>query len=79
MAAYDPQVTESRTVHIQRLGPHDAELAQTTFTVMAEVFGETHAPLSDAYVAALLARPDFWSFAATYTGRVVGGLPRTCS
>ena len=41
---------------------------------MAEVFGETHAPLSDAYVAALLARPDFWGFAATHAGRVVGGL-----
>ncbi len=74
MAPYDPQVTETGTLRIQRLGPHDAELARTTFAVMAEVFGETHARLSDAYLAALLARPDFWAFAATQAGRVVGGL-----
>jgi aminoglycoside 3-N-acetyltransferase I len=74
MAAYDPQVAETGTLHIQRLGPHDAELARTTFAVMAEVFGEMHTRLSDAYVAALLARPDFWGFAATHAGRVVGGL-----
>jgi GNAT superfamily N-acetyltransferase len=67
-------VAETGTIHIQRLGPHDAELARTTFAVIAEVFGETHAPLSDAYVAALLARPDFWGFAATHAGQVVGGL-----
>jgi len=74
MTAYDPRVTESESVDTQRLGPHDAELARTTFAVMAEVFGETHAPLSETYVAGLVARPDFWSFAATEGGRVVGGL-----
>ena len=73
-AAYDPRMTETGTLHIQRLGPHDAALARTTFAVMAEIFGETHARLSDAYLAALLARPDFWTFAATHAGRVVGGL-----
>jgi aminoglycoside 3-N-acetyltransferase I len=41
---------------------------------MAEVFGEEHAPLSDAYLDALLGRADFWVFAATETDRVVGGL-----
>jgi aminoglycoside 3-N-acetyltransferase I len=41
---------------------------------MAEVFGEEHTLLSDAYLDALLARPEFWAFAATHTGRVVGGL-----
>ncbi len=74
MAAYDPRVTVTGTLHIRQLGPHDAELARATFAVMAEVFGETHARLSDGYVAALLARPDFWAFAATHDGRVVGGL-----
>jgi aminoglycoside 3-N-acetyltransferase I len=41
---------------------------------MAEVFGEEHATLSDAYVDALLGRADFWVLAATEADRVVGGL-----
>jgi aminoglycoside 3-N-acetyltransferase I len=41
---------------------------------MAEVFGEEHAALSDAYLDGLLGRAEFWVFAATEAGRVVGGL-----
>jgi len=67
-------VTDNGDVHIQRLGPQDQQLARTTFTVMAEVFGEEHTLLSDAYLDTLLARPEFWAFAATHTGGVVGGL-----
>jgi aminoglycoside 3-N-acetyltransferase I len=64
----------SDDIHIQRLGPRDVDLARTTFAAMAEVFGETHAHLSDAYLHALLARPEFWAFSATKAGNVVGGL-----
>jgi aminoglycoside 3-N-acetyltransferase I len=65
---------EPSGAHIQRLGALDIDLARTTFSVMAEVFGEPHSPLSDSYLAALLARSDFWAFAASDSSRVVGGL-----
>jgi aminoglycoside 3-N-acetyltransferase I len=61
-------------IYIQRLGSLDVESARTTFTVMAEVFAEPHSPLSDAYLAELLVRRDFWAFAATDRGTIVGGL-----
>jgi aminoglycoside 3-N-acetyltransferase I len=67
-------MTNSGDIEIQRLGPRDLELARTTFAVMAEVFCETHSALSDGYLAALLARPEFWAFVATDSGSVVGGL-----
>jgi len=61
-------------IFIHRLGPQDRELARGTFTRMSQVFGEAHAPLSDAYLDGLLARPEFVAFAATKSGHVVGGL-----
>src|SRR5260370_2464550 len=61
-------------IRIQRLGPGDRQLGRTMFTVMAEVFGEEHSALSDAYLEALLARPDFWAIAAIHGGQAVGGL-----
>jgi aminoglycoside 3-N-acetyltransferase I len=41
---------------------------------MADAFGEAHSPLSDTYLDRLLARPEFWAFAATVGDAVVGGL-----
>ena len=67
-------VTLSSDIHIRRLGQPDRELARATFVCMAEVFDEAHVALSDAYLDALLGRDEFWVFAATHAGRVVGGL-----
>jgi len=44
------------------------------FTLMSQVFGETHMALSDAYLDALLARSEFLAIAATDSDHVVGGL-----
>lgn len=65
---------DSQAPRIQRLGASDVELARSTFLLMARVFGEHHAPLSDGYLGRLLARPDFWAFAGMLDGAVVGGL-----
>jgi aminoglycoside 3-N-acetyltransferase I len=59
---------------VYRLGLEDHKLAQSTFTLMAEVFGEAHTPLSDAYLDRLLARSDFLAITAINSGEVVGGL-----
>lgn len=68
------QMTLSSDVQIRRLGQQDRELARATFIRMAEVFDEAHVALSDAYLDALLGRDEFWVFAATHAGRVVGGV-----
>jgi aminoglycoside 3-N-acetyltransferase I len=41
---------------------------------MAQVFEEEHEPLSDEYVARLLAREELWILAATSGEEIVGGL-----
>jgi aminoglycoside 3-N-acetyltransferase I len=61
-------------IRVQRLGPEDRELARATFALMAAVFGEEHSPLSDTYLDRLLQPPQFWAFAATYDGEVIGGM-----
>ena len=61
-------------IEIERLGPSDATRARALFAMMAEVFEEPAATLSDAYLARLLARPDFWALAAVEGSDVVGGL-----
>jgi aminoglycoside 3-N-acetyltransferase I len=61
-------------LRVRRLGPRDRELARTTFALVAAVFGEPHAPLSDAYLDRLLTRSDFWGLTAMYQDTVVGGL-----
>jgi len=61
-------------VRILRLGAGDVGLARATFGVMAEAFEDAPAPLSDAYLSDLLARPGFWAFAALEGGAPVGGL-----
>ena len=57
-----------------RLGDSDVDLAQRTFTLMAEVFDETKEQLSDNYVKRLLGGEGFWGFTATRDDQVVGGL-----
>jgi aminoglycoside 3-N-acetyltransferase I len=76
------------TLRTLRLKPADVAHAKRLFDLMASVFEEDPphrsaplsgepaepAPLSDAYVGRLLARPDFWAIAAFSDGDVVGGL-----
>ena len=62
------------TITIRRLGPNDTEIGKALFTMMAAVFGEQAAPLTNSYVDRLLARPDFWALAAFDGPEVVGGL-----
>lgn len=59
---------------VRRLGPGDEAIAKVLFAAMAEAFEEEHAPLSDAYVTALLARADLWVLAAIAGDEVLGGL-----
>ena len=61
-------------IRVERLGLGDRELARATFALMAVVFGEKHTPLSDTYLEQLLQPPEFWAFAATYAGAVIGGM-----
>ena len=48
--------------------------ARDTFAMMLSVFDEGLSDLGAAYVATLLARPDFWAMAALDGEQVVGGL-----
>lgn len=68
-------MTEPSTfVQIRRLSVGDRDLAHQLFAVMAEVFEEPSARLSDSYVDALLARDAFWAIAALSRDGVIGGL-----
>jgi aminoglycoside 3-N-acetyltransferase I len=73
-SGYDPRVADNGDIAVRRLGVEDRQLARDTFALMVEVFGETPAPLSDDYLQSLLARPEFWAFAALRGDSVVGGL-----
>lgn len=64
---------------VRRLGPGDEGIAREMFETMAAVFGEDDgddegAPVDEAYVRELLARPDFWAVAALDGAAVVGGI-----
>ncbi len=61
-------------IHIARLTGNEIERARELFLMVAEVFETERKPLSDAYLARLLARPEFWAFAASLDGRMIGGL-----
>jgi aminoglycoside 3-N-acetyltransferase I len=63
-----------RDVRTTRLGAGDRELARRMFSVMAEVFEEAGAPLTDSYIDRLLTREDFWAIAAVSGDDVVGGI-----
>ena len=58
----------------RRLAAGDRDLARATFAMMAAVFDEPTRPLPDDYVDALLARPDFWAFAAVDDDEPLGGI-----
>jgi aminoglycoside 3-N-acetyltransferase I len=61
-------------VATKRLTVGDHALARAAFVLMADVFDEHSAPLSDSYLERLLARTDFWAFAALRNDVVVGGI-----
>jgi aminoglycoside 3-N-acetyltransferase I len=61
-------------MQIRRLECGDENLARDTFAMMTSVFDEGVVDLGAAYVAALLARPDFWAMAALEGEEIVGGL-----
>jgi aminoglycoside 3-N-acetyltransferase I len=62
------------SIRIHRLQAQDAALARELFTLMAQVFEEVCAPLSDAYLNTLLQRQDFWVLAAFADDALAGGL-----
>ena len=61
-------------IEIRRFSRDDVAAARRLFALMAQVFEEEARPLSDAYVARLLGRPEFWAIAAFVDGDLVGGL-----
>jgi aminoglycoside 3-N-acetyltransferase I len=61
-------------VRVKRLGSNDQADAQRLFTILAEVFQENCAPLSDSYLHELLGSKDFWALAAFAGDDIVGGL-----
>lgn len=61
-------------ITVRQLGTDDRALARLTFAAMAAGFEDTWAPLGDAYLHDLLARPDLLVLAAFDGSRVVGGL-----
>lgn len=71
---------EPPTIQTRRLGPQDHTLARATFRLMDEVFAEDDnqsedkQPPGDAHITRLLAREDFFAFAALAGSRVIGGV-----
>jgi aminoglycoside 3-N-acetyltransferase I len=61
-------------VVVRRLGAEDVALARQTLQLMADVFEEPAGTLTEAYVASLLARSDFWALAALRDGLPIGGV-----
>lgn len=61
-------------LRFKRLEAADRDLARALFSLLAEVFEEEGAPLSDGYVDRLLANAAFWAIAAFDGHRLVGGL-----
>ena len=61
-------------IRTKRLNVDDRDLARRTFLLMADVFEEEGASLSDSYLDQLLGSRDFWAFAALTGNEVVGGM-----
>lgn len=59
---------------IKRLTWEERETARKLFAMMAAVFAEDAADLSDTYLDGLLGRADFWVLAAFIDEQIVGGL-----
>jgi aminoglycoside 3-N-acetyltransferase I len=64
----------NRGTGVRRLGPDDRAAARRALRLISQVFEEPPATLSDSYLAALLARPDFWLVAALVQDEPIGGL-----
>jgi aminoglycoside 3-N-acetyltransferase I len=64
----------STSIQSRRLNSCDRALARHLFTMMAEVFEHAVQPLSDEYLDRLLARDEFWVFAAQAGDKLLGGL-----
>lgn len=70
-------MTTPAPLTIERLTAADAARARDLFALMALVFDEgagTAGTVAEGYAARVLARPDFWAFAASVDGHLVGGL-----
>ena len=61
------------SIEVRRLNTDNIDLARRSLRVIAEVFDEPSETLSEAYVASLLARSDFWVLAALLDGVPIGG------
>lgn len=61
-------------LEIKRLARGDEAVAAVLFAMMAAVFEEDSAPLSEEYVGKLLGSDSFWAIAALDGADVVGGL-----
>jgi aminoglycoside 3-N-acetyltransferase I len=61
-------------IRVQRLTVADIERARALFATMAAVFETEPESLSDAYLARVLVREEFWALAASVDGQTVGGL-----
>ena len=63
-----------RLVRTRRLTAGDRGLAGSLFALIAKMFEETRAPLSDDYLDHLLHRDEFWAVAAFAGDELVGGI-----
>ncbi len=63
---------EAGSVAIEHLGVMDVSRARATFEMMHDVFEEDHEPLSDGYIADLLADPSFWAIGAFDDAEPIG-------
>ncbi len=62
-------------MEIIRLRPSNAALARETFLMMGEAFDDPgRTPLTDQYLVELLARENFWAYAAVLDDQAVGGV-----
>ncbi|POH75348.1 GNAT family N-acetyltransferase [Arthrobacter glacialis] len=61
-------------LEVKRLARGDEAVAAVLFAMMAAVFDEGSAPLSEEYVRKLLGTDSFWAMAAFDGADVVGGL-----
>jgi aminoglycoside 3-N-acetyltransferase I len=61
-------------IRVKRLTSNDRDRARRLFRVMAEVFTEECAALSDGYLDQLLRRKEFWALAAFAEDDIIGGV-----
>jgi aminoglycoside 3-N-acetyltransferase I len=67
-------IDPARDLRSRRLETGDRDLARALFSLMAGVFEEECAAVSDGYLDRLLARDGFWAIAAFEGDRIVGGV-----